>query len=462
MHTLLDKVLVGPSPAELEAEALAALAAVHGEHRPRRPLTESSVRAGLRSVAELPEGRHQWLARPAFVSAAVGVAWWHDFGGRLHVRVVGARLSAADRPAGGLFGPVAFPPLALVCPERALVRPSAGEAEVLCLCACGAWGEARSLGWMGDRCGPCHDRGPDAPVSRAAGWRLGPGARAVAVGPDGTALAAVDGAGLVRTWGLADGAARHEAQAAAPDSPAYFALGPGGRTAATAHYGAGWSLDLWDVSAGRRLARLPIDFPSFAFLPDGSVLAPRDGAPVLLGPGRPDEVRPVPALRPGPFCLLAAGRDGRGLAAVSHRLETLAWCDGGVGDVVVLPGLALSPPAFSPEGVPSVVVRLPRREGPETFLLGCPGPRRDPVRRPLPWPSDIPIERLAFAPDGRLIAQGGSLVRVWGQDGKSWRVLLEGRTEGGERCDLLPDGRLLTFSRRDGCVKLWPAELFRR
>jgi hypothetical protein len=454
MHTLLDKVLVGPSPAELEAEALAALAAVNGEHRPRRPLTDSSVRAGLRSVADLPEGQRQWLGRPGAVSAAVGVAWWRDFSDRLHVRVVGAHLSGPDRCADGLFGPVVFPPLALVYPERALVRPAPTGGEVLCLCACGAWGEARSLGWMGDRCGPCHDRGPDAPRPPAAGLDVGPDARDVAVSPAGSLLAAIDGGGLVRTWAVADGTPRGAARTDVGGGVGGLALSPDGRMVAVARSAAGWSIDLWGLG-GVCLARLPASSPCCAFTPDGPALTlVRGGAPALV---RVPFAAPDPVLAfsraDGGSARVTLSPDGRRLAAAWRRLTWWEVPLPAVAGAVELPGEALSPPAFAADGRPAAVVAAPRRD--EALLAGPAGAIR------LPWPAGDKIDRLSFAPDGRhLAALGARLLRVWERHGAGWRVLLDGHGDGARRLEWLPDGRLLTFSPRDGAVKLWPAGLF--
>jgi hypothetical protein len=442
-----DKVLVAADPGEVEKEVRAAVAAAADGPRHGRPLA-AAVRDGLRALADRPEGHAQWAAPSA--RSAVAAAWWRDFAGRLHVRVVGARLAPGAGGPPAFFGPAPLPPLALIHPERALARPDG--VEVLCLCACGAWGEARSLGWMGDRCGPCFDRGDQAPCPPFAGMSVGPDARAVAIDPGGAVLGALDSFGVLRTWDLATGRphgwARTEANAPS------FALGPDGRVAALVCPGFHGSLALWEVGGGGRLlSRFTIDTQSFVFLPDGAVLAQRHGAPVLFDPAQPDSPRPVSALRAGAGCELTASRDGRRLGAASLSPRSLVWCDDAGGAAVDLPGEVQSPPAFAPDGALCVVIQ---QAGAAVLFEGPPG-----VGRPLPWFADEALVRLNFSPGGCLAGCGGALARFWARAGEGWRVLLEGRAEGLASVEWLPDGRLLTFSRRDGAVKLWPAELFR-
>jgi hypothetical protein len=62
-----------------------------------------------------------------------------------------------------------------------------------------------------------------------------------------------------------------------------------------------------------------------------------------------------------------------------------------------------------------------------------------------------------FSADGQALATSNNFTfRAWGL-GRG--VVLEGQSI--NRCGFLPDGRLLTFSRHDGTVRIWPPELLR-
>ena len=123
------------------------------------------------------------------------LAWWSDLLGGRHVRVRGgsrvnlrthlSRLDHDERP-----------PLWQVYPER-IYRVKRGDAEPVWLasCACGVTGPPREVGWMGPRCGPCHDRreeGDPAAVSEGRTiLREGSPVSALAFSPDRETVAAV-------------------------------------------------------------------------------------------------------------------------------------------------------------------------------------------------------------------------------------------------------------------------------
>jgi len=104
----------------------------------------------IRQVERRPEGRKRWRGKRVsdWPVAQMVVAWWTDAIGRRHVRVRGfahARVLDAQ-------------PLAEVYPERVVVRQRGGVIDTLAICACGLCGSPPALVWMGERCGPCHDR----------------------------------------------------------------------------------------------------------------------------------------------------------------------------------------------------------------------------------------------------------------------------------------------------------------
>src|SRR5262245_10866416 len=78
------------------------------------PLADAD--AFLRLLADQAEGTHEWLSGPRQGRkggrSGVAAAWWRDFGGRLHLRVVGLRGALGRRSAPGPFGvPRDWPPV---------------------------------------------------------------------------------------------------------------------------------------------------------------------------------------------------------------------------------------------------------------------------------------------------------------------------------------------------------------
>ncbi|MCI0464013.1 MAG: hypothetical protein L0Z62_44330 [Gemmataceae bacterium] len=115
------------------------------------------------------EGSNCWVAGAGSSAAPrratlAGSAWWTDAVGRSHARVVGRRLDPDNEYRTNRFGPLGhhWPPLGLVYPDRVALRTTfrarKTRRELLVLCACGAVGTVEALSWMGDCCGPCHDR----------------------------------------------------------------------------------------------------------------------------------------------------------------------------------------------------------------------------------------------------------------------------------------------------------------
>lgn len=95
----------------------------------------------------------------------VVAGWWTDPAGRKHVRVIGRTRSYYSRTRSETELR-ALPPWWQVYPEAVLgVRGATdGGERYIAACRCGAIGTPESLGWMGDRCGPCFDRIADGGV----------------------------------------------------------------------------------------------------------------------------------------------------------------------------------------------------------------------------------------------------------------------------------------------------------
>jgi hypothetical protein len=163
---------------------------------------ERRQRSWRRALSAHPEGR---LLDDLLALRQVGATWWTDAVGRKHVLVQGD-----DR---GEIVPLGDPrpPLALLHPERLFARRVGGVTAWLAACACGAVGTPGSLGWVGDCCGPCHDRREDRaapPPQRPTRWHC-PGGYGwcVLFTPDGASVAASAG-GSVWAWPAAGGAGR--------------------------------------------------------------------------------------------------------------------------------------------------------------------------------------------------------------------------------------------------------------
>jgi hypothetical protein len=446
-----DRVLVAPSRAEV-ADALSAAAAAvnHRKHVGRLPWPPDNLDAFLASFSAEAEGVRQWDApgRPRERSAAA-VAWWHDYAGRLHVRVVGDR-----GPPRRLFGPA--PGLAHVYPERVLLRCRDGKPEtVLAACACGVAGEANTLGWMGGCCGPCHDRRaagqPPTPGPLFAGGLLD-----VAVAPGGAFLAALAGDVALSVWRPGEGRLVAGPHAVEDEGTDGLAASADGRVVGVVQFDEDDFLGVraYDMARGRLLAELGVLTHHVALAPDGSaVYGLMHGAPASCRlPGGGWRVFDGVA----DSVALALRADGERLASVGRLGPSATLYDPATGRVLVrfdLPRQARTAPVFSPDG------RL--------FVGVSTGGRDDALYEPeagrtvatLPCPANEFVGDLAFAPDGRtILASGGPTLRVWGLAARG-PLLAEGREH--SRGGWLADGRLLTFSRRDGAVKVWPAELLR-
>lgn len=179
MRVLFDRRLTDPTAADA-AGALRACAAAVNAGTAGDLAAFDADKAG-EGVAQQPSGHAELLGgTPASAfqrveAARLAVAWWTNPSGRKLVRVRGWR---GTDPRGPQYSPELYtfhaterelagrPAVWHLEPERVVEAFTAGDAEWVAVCGCGAAGSAESLGWHHGMCGPCADRvaeyGPEA------------------------------------------------------------------------------------------------------------------------------------------------------------------------------------------------------------------------------------------------------------------------------------------------------------
>jgi hypothetical protein len=465
-----DQLLIDPTEAELaRALGAAARAANRGLRHRRLVRTAANWRRSVSPALRQPAGRQLWTGgRGGLPAAHVRAAWWSDHLGRRHVRVRGLRLDWGNQD---LVRPTAFDawPLWHVYPERLVLCERGGRKELLAVCGCGEVGPPEALAWMGECCGPCHDRreeGGRAPVGRPTLLRGAAGAEyRIAFTPDGRELAGLGGDGKVWLWDTATGAGRP-----LRDSPsghaAGFALAPDGATLALA-----WEsgrVILCDRQ-GKRLRGLAAGRLSpywMAFSPDGRYLALGGPTNSLLDLVAPDS--PAVAWLPGRAVgRLAFAPDGRHLYALDLNGALFRVAVPGGAEVMldagVVPGgswqsaydPAVVAVACSPDGR-----WLAASAGNEQGLRFrvyelATGRARELQPQPVShaW-------ALAFAPDSRTLAwagwEGGA--RLWDVPSGALRGVLTWGPQLQGICAVAfsPDGGTLAAANPEGTIRLWP------
>lgn len=164
----------------------------------------------LRDCANTSEGYAMFRGGRGGVPATqVLAAWWTDAANRKHVVLRGRRVEHDEAKRLLQKDELdARPALWHAYPEYVCRRTVGEDAQIVCACGCGAVGTPESLGWMGATCGPCFDHKEEAGAGALRanvpgvlyGHRepLGP----VACSPDGTRIAAVEGADCVTCWDI--------------------------------------------------------------------------------------------------------------------------------------------------------------------------------------------------------------------------------------------------------------------
>ncbi len=209
-----ELVLLDPSPGEI-AEALADATAATNKRCRTRLLADDPAkwRKFARQTQAAPEGYDLFRGgRGGAPGTQLVGAWWTDHIGRKHVVVRGRRIEHDISKV--LFFKDELdrrPPLWHCYPQYLYQRWRPVENDLpavdwIAVCGCGASGTPAALGWMGETCGPCHDRREEGEslAGNRPGWLHG--ARnpfgSLAYSRDGVKLAAVETDGTVSIWDL--------------------------------------------------------------------------------------------------------------------------------------------------------------------------------------------------------------------------------------------------------------------
>jgi hypothetical protein len=283
MSEPVNLLLHAPSEAELVAALDRASSRAGSELR-----GSERWRVVLDEIAGNDDGRSQLEhSRPDdFGSRYVSAAWWTDHRGTKHVRISGGDTGSAGwHPHYSGLDHDIRPALWHVFMERVyrVTRPGE-EARWLVSCACGETGEARELGWMGERCAACHDRreeGQPHPDDARPVMLVGPDrGHGLAFSNDGRLLAVSSDGWFTRLLDVGSGEERVLAEYDTEGREEYYAplaFSPDGRWLAGGVSGA-WAVNFWDLSGeeGESDLRPPgygESVRSLAFSPDGRLFA---------------------------------------------------------------------------------------------------------------------------------------------------------------------------------------------
>jgi hypothetical protein len=397
--------------------------------------------------------------------SVVATVWWSDCIGRRHQRIIGCQRQAAIDPPEALLRPEPLrPAMAHIYPDHAFRLTRQGQTHALVACACGEFGTPREIGWMGDCCGPCHDRresqerplGPERRVLTARGAAIA----TLAFRADGGRLASNSLDGLLRVWDVPRGALCLELQTQGfPYCGIHFA--PDGRTVA-AQTGPS-EITVWDVGTGmpRRL-ELGNEMWSLAYAPDSRlfVFCAEEVTVWDAGTGRCEaEFACSPEDLQG---RLSFAGDGTPLVVridgvevtfrdVLRRRERsrLRWPG---------PGVPRSVLAVSPDGRALVVAGQEEHDFHAWVHLWDTASGQ--ARRVM---QDYPAaDNWQFSPDGRRLvaaAKFGRPLQAWDVATGAELAALEDSSKGLHCVALSPAGRLLATGSFEGEVKLWPAEV---
>jgi hypothetical protein len=424
---------------------------------------------GIRRLGN-PVAPHGYVQPASFV----GVAWWTDRVGRRHVRVASRRQDEATEFRLGQFTAPGSNdlPLALVEAEHVFRRhPTEGPASLLLRCDCGAMGTPEELGWMGGRCGPCHDFHEESGGDRV------PPRPAVFAGHTAPILGVAFAAGdEVLVSAGADGDVQFgdlwqrrprvvgRIEPRRVQLPVGFACN--GRHAVLASFGGG--LKWWDAATGRLLhewdhSQRHFGYTCLALTPDGRRLAGSDFNTLEIW-DTTDPAQPVRLREPGHVVeFVAFSSGGRRLAACRNRYELLSMIDTERNaNVWAQSSRPANAAAFSPDGTLLAVAEgnLPmgwmvqRQQGNigAVELLDA-----DNGRAVATLYRDVSMRAVAFAPDGGTLAAGGEdhVIRFWELPSGRYLGGLEGHIGAVQALAFSGDGQLLASGGADGLVYLW-------
>jgi WD40 repeat protein len=497
--------LIDPAPAVVENAMFEAVEKANlrcsvGLMRPDR----AAYRGFLASDFTAPEGVALWVGDkgrgdtfpPTPRSTLLGVAWWTNPLGRRTVRIVGRRIEPFRESSSNRFGPPwhSWPALCHIDPDHVVTRTfTGGKPETIALCGCGAIGPPEKLGWMGGRCGPCHDHLEEHGVPLTAS--IGPPAlrtvgqiREVGFLPSGRTVAAVEwmvasrgeGDRRVTVWDRLTGIPRPEANPGPGFMPGAVAWKP--RTSADLATGlllpGGHLLLLW-IGEGERP---PLYLPGPS---DGNALAVEGTTAIALGyegtgyrrdlttEGNWNECWPSRRRRHEIYSALAFSPGGAkvALGRTDCVVDLLDW-PGGSGPTLqpVVPQdeaehMRVHALAFSPDGklLASGFGTSGFVEDPSEDWSGRGGGIHlyDAVKgeflTSFPTNNDD-IIAVAFSPDGALLFCGSTdcTIRVIDVKKREEIASLSGHIGGVNALAFSPDGQTLASGGGDGLVRFWP------
>jgi hypothetical protein len=462
MTETFDRILIDPTPAERDAALSAAVVTANARFRIKCVTWPPPDFADfLAQLARDREGMRGWHGgkKPNYWEgrSQVVAVWWTDHLGRKHLRVLGG-------PGGTLCLQMRFRAPGLsstwlsaveqVYPQYTGRYARGGPPHLVALCDCGAVGAPDALGWMGQRCGPCHDRqaaGEGAPPPLVI--RAGETCLEVAFAPDSGALAVGVTEGGVQVRDSATGAV--EQLPFEVDLVRALAYAAGGRRLVVVDDNA---VMVWDTRR-RKANRWDLASSTWAsaLSPDGTMLAASGavkGTVEIRSTEDGQLLRTVEASEGESTSGNAFSADGRLLATASYKSPLRVW-EASTGRLVreFADDLHPSSLAFSPDGALLAGASLVHG-GVRLWDVA----RGVALPAPPPFPAAQTHHCVAFAPAGRFLIAGrdhGAL-SLWDLEA------------GGERLDLQwvdgcllclassPDGRWLAVGDNTGTVRLWP------
>jgi WD40 repeat protein len=465
--TTYDRVLIDPAPEELQAEMAKAVAAANrGAGNSMLAWPPADLTAILERVQGESEGFQQWSSVPTGVperrlSTVLALAWWSDWNRRKHLRVVSRHGVFDSRARFNCLAPTQRrSALWLVYPERAYLRLLGREWKLTVICSCGVWGAPEDLAWMGDRCGPCHDRLESAVPIPGAGLarcviKSGTWARGMTFAPDSRLLVWEEEKAW--SWDLAsDGVTNFPLEGQELLSTV---CAPDGTLAASVCEEA---LIVWDHQTGLELWRASYPHPrqplDVASMKNGRLVYLAGGMQYhstceivvcdMEARGKPVQVVPVPD-----SVLIDLAPDDRRAAIGSPQGEVEVWDLETGKRLLSWPSArgGVTSLAFSPDGRLLAAAtrdgRLRVRDTKTGEETGCHNSTRQTC-----------CNQCAFSPDGQTLIAGTAdgILRLLDAETAKLKAAWRWHTGSVHCLALSPDGRWLATGGADGFIKLWP------